>query len=169
MRLHARFFSWWCAAALIVACGSASAIAQDLEVPANLQAAIFKKVFGYVKVGTPKISFVYASGNAKTKDELLGQFKAAGLDCDAIEEGGVGRASGNIIYLVPGVSNETAKKVEKKFVITCSKEFITEGLAAMAVINAGGRPSLLGNMTRIGASKIEVDPQLYRILTRVGN
>ncbi len=159
-----------CAIFFVLTSVITTASAQDLDVQANLQAAIFKKVMGYVKLGgAPKITIVYPANGARAKDELLTQFKNMSIDCDAVEEGSAGKASGNVVYLVPGVSSATAKKVEKKFVITCSKELITDGLAAMAVISAGGKPSLLANMTSIGTSGLEVDPQLFRIAQKVGN
>jgi hypothetical protein len=37
----------------------------------------------------------------------------------------------------------------------------------MAIVNAGGKPSLLANTTSIGAAGIEVDPQLFRIASQV--
>jgi hypothetical protein len=141
--------------------------AQDLDVPANLQAAIFKKVFGYVKIGSPKITIIYSAAGAKSKDEMLQQFKNVGLECDALDEGSAARATGNVIYMVPGVSASVAKKVGKKFIITCSKDFITDGAAMMAIVNAGGKPSLLANTTSIGAAGLEVDPQLFRIASQV--
>ncbi|MCS6809129.1 MAG: hypothetical protein RML40_10440 [Bacteroidota bacterium] len=141
--------------------------AQDLDVPPTLQAAIFKKVFAYVKIGTPKVTIVHSATGAKAKDDLLTQFKNVGLDVDALEEANAAKAEGNVVYLVPGVSASAAKKVAKKFVITCSKELITDGLAMMAIINAGGKPSLLANTTAIGSAGIEVDPQLFRIASQV--
>lgn len=142
--------------------------AQDLDVPANLQAAIFKKVFAYVKIGPPKITVVHSAAGAKSKDDLLTQFKNVGLEADAVEEASAAKATGNVIYLVPGVSSAVSKKVgSKKFIITCSKDFITDGAAMMAIINAGGKPSLLANTTSIGGAGIEVDPQLFRIASQV--
>lgn len=141
--------------------------AQDLDVPATLQAAIFKKVFAYVKIGTPKVTIVHSAAGAKSKDDLLTQFKNVGLEVDAVEEGNAAKASGNVVYLVPGVSAGAAKKVGKKFIITCSKDFITDGVAMMAIVNAGGKPSLLANTTAIGGAGIEVDPQLFRIASQV--
>ncbi|TAE30907.1 MAG: hypothetical protein EAZ92_03540 [Candidatus Kapaibacterium sp.] len=144
-----------------------TASAQDLEVPANLQAAIFKKVFAYVKIGPPKITIVHSAAGAKSKDDLLTQFKNVGLEADAVDDGNIAKVSGNVVYLVPGVSPAVAKKISKKFIITCSKDFITDGAAMMAIINAGGKPSLLANTTSIGAAGIEVDPQLFRIASQV--
>ncbi len=144
-----------------------TASAQDLDVPANLQAAIFKKVFAYVKIGPPKITVVHSAAGTKSKDDLLAQFKNVGLEADAVDEANAAKAAGNVVYLVPGVSTAVAKKVGKKFIITCSKDFITDGAAMMAIINAGGKPSLLANTTSIGAAGIEVDPQLFRIASQV--
>jgi hypothetical protein len=155
-------------AVAVMLAGSITVSAQDLEVPANLQAAIFKKVLGYVKISSPKVTIIHSASGVRAKDELLTNFKNSGIECEAVDEAGAAKASGNVVYLVPGVSAATAKKVEKKFVITCSKDMITDGLAAMAVINAGGKPSLLANMTSIGTAGIEVDPQLFRIAQKVG-
>jgi hypothetical protein len=152
---------------LFVVCGTSASFAQDLEVQANLQAAIFKKVLGYVKIPSPKITIVYGANGAKAKDELMTQFKNSGLDCDAVDEGGAGKASGNVVYLVPGVSPAAARKVEKKFTLTSSKDLVGDGLACMAVVNAGGKPQLLANMSSIGAAGVEVDPQLFRIAQQI--
>ncbi|MBL7992347.1 MAG: hypothetical protein JNN25_13005 [Candidatus Kapabacteria bacterium] len=149
------------------AASTAPLLAQDLDVPPQLQAAIFKKVFAYVKIGPPKITIVHSAAGAKSKDDLTAQFKNVGLEVDAVEEGNAGKASGNVVYLVPGVSASAAKKVGKKFIITCSKDFITDGVAMMAIVNAGGKPSLLANTTAIGGAGIEVDPQLFRIASQV--
>lgn len=154
-------------AVLMFVAGSTIAKAQDLDVPATLQAAIFKKVFAYVKIGTPKVTIVYSAAGTKSKDDLTTQFKNVGLEVDAVDEGSAGKASGNVVYLVPGVSAGAAKKVGKKFIITCSKDFITDGVAMMAIVNAGGKPSLLANTTAIGGAGIEVDPQLFRIASQV--
>ncbi|MFY8001320.1 MAG: hypothetical protein ACOVSW_22195 [Candidatus Kapaibacteriota bacterium] len=141
--------------------------AQDLDVPPTLQAAIFKKVFAYVKIGTPKVTIVHSAAGAKSKDDLMTQFKNVGLEVDAVDEANAAKAAGNVVYLVPGVSAAAAKKVGKKFIITCSKDFITDGVAMMAIVNAGGKPSLLANTTAIGGAGIEVDPQLFRIASQV--
>jgi hypothetical protein len=154
-------------ALLLVFVAAPLAHAQDLDVPANLQAAIFKKVFAYVKIGAPKITVIHSAAGAKSKDDLVTQFKNVGLEVDAVEEANASKASGNVVYLVPGVSSGTSKKVGKKFIITCSKDFITDGAAMMAIINAGGKPSLLANTTSIGSAGIEVDPQLFRIASQV--
>jgi hypothetical protein len=150
------------------AAGSRTALnAQDLEVPPQLQAAIFKKVFAYVKIGSPKITVAYSAAGTKSKDDLVEQFQKVGIETDFVEEANIAKASGNVVYLVPGVSAANAKKAGKKFVITCSKDFITDGAAMMAIVNAGGRPSLLANTTAIGSAGIEVDPQLFRIASQV--
>lgn len=155
-------------AALFLTVGtSPSLVAQDLDVPPTLQAAIFKKVFAYVKIGTPKITIVHSAAGVKSKDDLMAQFKNVGLEVDAIDEANASKAAGNVVYLVPGVGAGSAKKVGKKFIITCSKDFITDGLAMMAIVNAGGKPSLLANTTAIGGAGIEVDPQLFRIASQV--
>lgn len=146
---------------------AATVHAQDLEVQANLQAAIFKKVLGYVKIPSPKITIVHGASGARAKDELMTQFKNSGLECDAVEEANAGKASGNVVYLVPGVSAAAAKKVEKKFTLTSSKDLVSDGLACMAIVNAGGKPQLLANMSSIGAAGVEVDPQLFRIAQQI--
>lgn len=152
---------------LIIGASSRSIMAQDLDVPPTLQAAIFKKVFAYVKIGTPKITIVHSAAGTKSKDDLMAQFKNVGLEVDAVDETNAAKAAGNVVYLVPGVGPGSAKKVGKKFIITCSKDFITDGLAMMAIVNAGGKPSLLANTTAIGTAGIEVDPQLFRIASQV--
>lgn len=148
---------------------SGQAQAQDLEVPANTQAAIFRKVFNYIKLNaTPKITIVYPAGGGKVKDELKTQFKNLGLECDDSDEGSAGRISTNVVYLMQGVAASTAKKVEKKFIITTSKEFINEGLASIGLVASGGKYSLLASIYHIGNTGYEVDPQLFRIAQKVG-
>ncbi len=150
-----------------ICCSIPALKAQGSEVPANLQAAIFKKVLGYVKIASPKVTIIYPASGAKEKDELLSNFKNGGLDCDAVDEANAAKASGNVVYLVPGLSAAAARKVEKKFSITSSKDFVSDGLACMAVVNAGGKPQLLANMSSIGAAGVDVDPQLFRIATKI--
>jgi hypothetical protein len=167
LRAFALFF------AMIVVCGMTAltrpqtASAQDMEIPANLQAAIFKKVLGYVKISSPKVTIVFPSSGAAAKDAIQAQFKTLGIDCDAVDEASAGKASGNVVYLVPGTSAGAAKKCEKKFTITSSKDFVSDGLACMGIVNAGGKPQLLANMSSIGAAGVEVDPQLFRIAQQI--
>ncbi|MCU0426463.1 MAG: nascent polypeptide-associated complex subunit family protein [Candidatus Kapabacteria bacterium] len=167
-RLTGRTIAQFTAILMLLVFAFASSLkAQDLDVPPTLQAAIFKKVFAYVKIGTPKVTIVHSAAGTKSKDDLMTQFKNVGLEVDAIEEANAAKAAGNVVYLVPGVGAGSAKKVGKKFIITCSKDFITDGLAMMAIVNAGGKPSLLANTTAIGGAGIEVDPQLFRIASQV--
>lgn len=154
---------------LSILCSYNQTLAQEVEVPTTTQVNIFKKVFNYIKLnGNPKITIVYPAGSSKAKDELKMQFKNIGLECEDSEESSAGRVSSNVVYLMQGVAASTAKKVEKKFIITTSKEFINEGLASIALVSTGGKYSLLASIYHIGNTGYEVDPQLFRIAQKVG-
>jgi hypothetical protein len=135
-------------------------IAQD--VPVNLQAALFKKIFSFDKTLQAKGSFevaVLGTGG----DGVASAFKEAGINAKAIagEQVPGGFA---VVYVMPGITS-TKSQTSSKGVLSISGEssFVENGKVAIAIGTEGGKPKIIVNMGQLKAEGQELSSELLKI------
>lgn len=126
------------------------------EVPANLQAALFKKIFAFDKTLQGKSIEVVVIGGGS--DEIVAAFKGAGVDAKAAAA--IGNAS--VVYLMSGVAKQATSS---KGILSISGDVsnVEGGKVAIAVGIEGGKPKIIINMGQLKAEGQELSADLLKI------
>lgn len=144
---------------------SSLTIAQEMAVPVNLQAALFKKIFGFNKTtgGNPKVLVLFNDASAGVKDQVIAAFKEAGLDVTAAKDAG-GATAGSVVYVCPGVPSP--KSVTSKvgaLSISGVGAYAENGSVAVALGTEGGKPKIIVNMAQLKAENQEMSADLLKM------
>ncbi len=132
------------------------------DVPVNLQAALFKKIFSFNKTLQAKGSFevaVLGSGG----DAVAAALKDAGVNAKATGNdqvpGGVA-----VVYVMPGV-NSTKGQTSAKGILSISGEssYAESGKVAIAIGTEGGKPKIVVNMAQLKAEGQELSSDLLKM------
>lgn len=139
--------------------------AQEMSVPVNLQAALFKKIFSFNKSisGTPKVLVVFTDASAGVKDQVLAAFKEAGFDVTSAKDAG-GAGAGSVVYICPGVASP--KAVTSKvgaLSISGVGAYAENGTVAVALGTEGGKPKIIVNLTQLKAEKQDLSADLLKM------
>ena len=133
------------------------------EVPANLQAALFKKIFSFNKTlsakGSVEIGVIGASG-----DGIVAAFKEAGINAKAM---GGNQITGdvNVVYVMPGAAS-TKQQSASKGVLSISgvTSLVENGQVAIGLDIEGGKPKIVINMAQLKAEGQELTADLLKIV-----
>ncbi|MGE5810269.1 MAG: YfiR family protein [Ignavibacteria bacterium] len=138
----------------------ADSYAQEM-VPANLQAALFKKIFAFDKT-------LQAKGNIEvavlgSDDAIVAAFKEAGINVKST--GGDKVPPGASIVYVPSGITSTKQQTSSKGVLSISgiPSFVEEGKVSIGIGTEGGKPKILINLTQLKAEGHEVSADLLQI------
>ena len=128
---------------------------QEMSVPANLQAALFKKIFSFNKTlqgkGNLEVSVI---GNGS--GEIVSAFKDAGVNAKSASD-----ASGaSVVYVMPG---STAPKQKGIFSISGVTEYAESGKVAVGLGVEGGKPKIVVNLAQLKAEGQELSADLLKI------
>ena len=129
------------------------------EVPANLQAALFKKIFAFDKTLQAKGVEVAVLGGG---DDIVAAFKDAGINVKAVSgnqvPGGV-----SVVYVVGAAS--TKQQTASKGVLSISGDVsnVESGKVAIALGIEGGKPKIIINMAQLKAEGQELSADLLKI------
>jgi hypothetical protein len=134
-------------------------IAQEMAVPANLQAALFKKILSFNKTLTAKGNFevsIIGSG----ADAVVSAFKEAGLNAKATSDIG----SSAVVYIMPGTSS-LKSQTSAKGVLSISgvTSYVENGSVAVGLGVEGGKPKIIVNMAQLKAEGQELSAELLKI------
>jgi hypothetical protein len=133
--------------------------AQDMAVPANLQAALFKKIFSFNKTLTAKGNVEVAVIGAGS-DEVVSAFKSVGVNAKATDQ--IGGAS--VVYVMPGTPSPKAQTSSKGVLsISGVTSFVEEGKVAIGLGVEGGKPKIIINMAQLKAEGQELSADLLKI------
>lgn len=136
-----------------------NSFAQEMAVPVNLQAALFKKIFAFDKTLTAKgnIEIAVIGDGA---DEVVSAFKNAGINAKAAEQ--IGEAS--VAYVMPGTASIKSQSAAKG-VLTISgvTSFVESGNVAVGIGVDGGKPKIVINMSQLKAESQELSADLLKI------
>ena len=122
--------------------------AQRMTVPANLQAAIFKKILGFDKTlqakGRIEVAVVY--GDEAAKDAIIEAFKD--LEISAVplksDQALLGIGSATVVYVAPGGIAPKQFCIKNRVLsISGVSSFVESGLVSIGLSVEGGKPSIL--------------------------
>jgi hypothetical protein len=139
--------------------------AQHMPVPANLQSAIFKKIFGFDKTlqekGRIEVAVVY--GDIAAKDAIIAAFSDIGIPAVAIksEQAASGVGSATIVYIAPGgvppkhlcISNQILS-------ISGVASFVENGQVSIGITVEGGKPKILIHRAQLKAEGQELAKEI---------
>ncbi len=122
--------------------------AQRTAVPANLQAAIFKKILGFDKTlqlkGKIEVAMVY--GDASVKDAIIEAFKDLGISAVPLKSdlasANLGGAS--VVYVAPGATAPRQLCIRDGILsISGVASFVEKGQVSIGISVEGGKPKIL--------------------------
>lgn len=129
------------------------------EVPANLQAALFKKIFTFDKTlsakGKVEVVVIGAGGDA-----IVSAFKDAGISA---KTGDISSAS-SVVYIMPGTSSTKSQTASKGILsISGFSSYVEDGKVAIGLGVEGGKPKIIVNMTQLKAEDQDLSADLLKI------
>lgn len=146
--------------ALTIVLSAAGAYAQD--VPSNLQAALFKKIFAFDKTlqakGDVQVAVLGGSGDA-----IVAAFKDAGVSAKAV--GGSQVPDGvSVVYVMPGTSSPKQQCAAKGVLsISGDASMVESGKVSIGLSVEDGKPKINVNMGELKAEGQELSADLLKI------
>jgi len=141
-----------------------SGFAQEMPVPVNLQAALFKKIFAFDKTlqskGNVEVAVLTGSGSG---DDIVSAFKAAGVNVKAVSGDQVPDGV-SVVYVMPGV--KPPKQVcSQKGVLSISgvPSYAETGGVSVALSVENGKPQISINMKELKAEGQDMSADLLRL------
>jgi hypothetical protein len=151
----------------------APAAAQEMPVPASLQAAILAKVLHYDRTlqeakAPIHVLIAYKGTLPDFTGELIDGLESANVTAEAVE---VSRLRDHlndlsVVYLAPGVDPGAladAAKGKNVLFVTGVPSWVREGRAALGFDSKGGKPRLVVNQTRLRASGHQFSADMLRL------
>jgi hypothetical protein len=142
--------------------------AQHMAVPANLQAAIFKKIFGFDKTlqakGKIEVAIVYGDGVAK--DAIVAAFSDLGISAVPMKSDQVSQGLGNatIAYIVPGgVPPKQLCTRNRILSISGLPSFVENGQVSIGLSVEGGKPKILIHKGQLRAEGHELAEEILNM------
>jgi hypothetical protein len=134
---------------------STNIFAQD--VPANLQAALFKKIFAFDKTLQSKGVNVAVLGGG---DEIVAAFKDAGVNASAA---GSIPGGATVVYVAGGASVKSQTASKGILSITGDIASVEAGKVAIGIGTEGGKPKIVINLAQSKAEGQELSADLLKI------
>ena len=136
---------------------SANVFAQDI--PANLQAALFKKIFSFDKTLSAKGNIdVAVIGDGA--DIMVSAFKGIGVNAKTENQvpGGV-----SVVYLMSGGISKIQTTAKGILFISGSQAYVEGGKVSIGLGIEGGKPKIIVNMGKLKAEGQELSADLLKI------
>lgn len=131
------------------------------EVPANLQAALFKKIFSFNKTLQAKGVVVAVIGNSS--DAIVSAFKDAGINAKAINGNQVPDGV-TVVYVMSGAPTPKTQSAAKGVLsISGDAAYVEGGKVAIAIGNEDGKPKIIIHLGQLKAEGQELSPDLLKI------
>jgi len=149
---------------LVICLSSLNISAQDMAVPVNLQAALFKKIFTFNRTlqakGNFEVAVLGASGN-----DMVAAFKEAGVNAKAVAGDQI-PAGAAVVYIMPG-TNPPSQQSASKSVLSISgvTSNVESGKVAIGLGVEGGKPKIIIHMGQLKAEGQDVSADLLKIAT----
>ncbi|MGE5431380.1 MAG: YfiR family protein [Syntrophomonadaceae bacterium] len=137
---------------------------QDMAVPVNLQAALFKKIFTFDKTLQAKgsLEVVVLSGDG-AGDEIVTAFKGAGVNAKAVK-GSQPPNGAAVVYVMPGVSAPKQACAQKGVLsISGVTSNVESGKVSISLGLEGGKPKIIVNLGQLKAEGQELSADLLKI------
>lgn len=143
---------------------SINTFAQDMAVPPNLQAALFKKIFTFDKTLAAKGDFEVAvlSGSG-SGDAMVKAFKDVGVNAKAFSGNQV-PASASVVYLMPDVEPTKQVYASKGILsVTGSSFAVEDGKVSIGLGLENNKPKLIINATQLKAEGHELPMEVLKL------
>ena len=147
-------------ACFLIATSPGTLAAEEMAVPIDVQCAIFKKIFPYVRTLAdyypPRIVVVYNADSSRRKDEVVRAFEAMAFSATASPEQMLADRleAGVVLYVMDGVGSVKKLCRQKSILaITGYPSLVESGEAAVGVGMDARRPTILvhnGQMKAVG-------------------
>jgi len=143
--------------------------AEDTPVPADLQAAIFQKVFSYDRTlpnGTsPEVVIAFSANSVKLKDSLLKAFEGLGIKASAQLDADIKSMSGiHVLYVATeGKSFRQLCQQNGVLSITGFPSLVEKGEVAVGLDASGDKPKIVVHRKQLKAEGHELDAHLLRL------
>lgn len=147
-----------------------TAYSDEMPVPPEMQASLFKKIFGYDKklsaLSEFKIIVAYSEASAGMKDEVVKAFQGVGITAKALKAdqlaGNLGDASA--IYITAGaIAAESVCQKNQILSITGIPLLVENGSAAIGLAVVESKPKILVHMGKLKAEGHEVSAKLLQL------
>jgi len=155
---------------LLSALTSGSASAQDSSVPPEIQAAIFKKMFVYVRTlppgTTPRVLIVYDSDSTKSRDQIRRAFEQLSIQTVSVsvDELPDRLADGSVVYVTtPRGSFKELLQKKRLLSITGIPALVERGEVSMGLTLQNDQPKILVNLSKLKAEGHEVASNLLQL------
>jgi hypothetical protein len=137
--------------------------AQGMDVPVNLQAALFQKIFMFNKTLQAKGIEVAVLSADDSGNEVASAFNAAGINAKVVKGGSV-PAGVTVVYVMPGVSTPKEHCAKNGiFSISGVGANAENGGVAIGIGVEGGKPKIIVNAAQLKAESQEVSADLLKI------
>lgn len=148
----------------LVGIPTVNSFAQDMAVPATLQAALFKKIFAFDKTvqakGSTDVVILSSGGSA---DEIVSAFNSAGISTKVVSGNQV-PSGANIVYVMPGVASPKQQCAQKKVLsISGVSSYAESGKVSIGLDVEGGKPKIIVNMAQLKAEGQELSSDLLKL------
>jgi hypothetical protein len=149
------------------------AAAEEMRLPAGLQAALFKKIFAYDKNLEARDAWsvlVVHSGSPSAAEELIKGFDDVGIEASAVEASDlVARIQGaGVVYVLPGVGAASVKQLcSDNAVLSVSglASLAEAGEVAIGLGEEGGKPRIVVNLSRAKMENHTFSSDLLKLAT----
>jgi hypothetical protein len=146
------------------------AISEEMPVPADMQASLFKKIFAYDKklssVADVKVVVAFIDSSAGLKDEIVKAFQGAGISVKALK---ADQVVGNLvdisaIYITAGANLLRPVCQNSQILsITGMPSLVENGSVAIGLGVAEGKPKILIHLGELKAVGHEVSAKLLQL------
>lgn len=143
---------------------TAKIYSQEMPVPINLQAALFKKIFAFDKTlqakGNPEVIILSGDEGA---DDVAAAFKAAGVNAKIIK-GSQPPAGAAVVYVMPGTASPKQACAQKGVLsISGVTSFAESGKVAIGLGLEGGKPKIIIHLGQLKAEGQELSADILKI------
>jgi hypothetical protein len=148
-----------------IACFAGALTAQHMAVPANLQTAIFKKIFGFDKTlqdkGRIEVAVIY--GDVAAKDAIVAAFNDLGIPAVPIksDQAGSGIGSATVVYVTPGGVPPKQLCINNQILsISGVPSFVENGQVSIGLSVEGGKPKIIIHRGQLKAEGQELAKEI---------
>lgn len=137
---------------------TADSFSQDMAVPVNLQAALFKKIFSFDKTLSGKgieVAVIGGGGEA-----MVSAFKDAGINAKVVS--GDIPASSSVVYLMPGAPKSQSSQ-KKILSISGVTSYVEDGRVAIGLGVEGGKPRIIINVKQLKSEGQDLNSDILNI------
>jgi YfiR/HmsC-like len=147
---------------ILIALASATNFAQSMPVPANLQAALFQKIFAFDKTlaakGNVQVAII---GNSSS--DIVAALQSVGISAKAVNSDQV-PSDVSVVYIMPGVTSTKQQSASKGILsISGVPSYAENGSVSIGLGVEDGKPKIIINMSQLKAERQELSADLLKI------